>query len=86
MVVLGQSSRRATWPPRAAAVRQLSIADITFSCSRPTWPRWLDAVLILAAGGVWHPGVHRTVFTLTWINPGMTIERSEPRCRKGVLP
>src|SRR5450755_4807979 len=31
------SSQRATWPPRAA-VRQLSIADITFSCSRLTWP------------------------------------------------
>src|SRR6266568_6312202 len=32
-----QSSQRATWPPRAA-VRQFSIADITFSCSRLTWP------------------------------------------------
>src|SRR5439155_24230092 len=31
------SSQRATWPPRAA-VRQFSIADITFSCSRLTWP------------------------------------------------
>src|SRR5450432_1747047 len=31
------SSQRVTWPPRAA-VRQLSIADITFSCSRLTWP------------------------------------------------
>src|SRR6266851_3866239 len=35
--VWAQSSQRATWPPRAA-VRQLSIADITFSCSRLTWP------------------------------------------------
>src|SRR5260370_25654573 len=30
-------SQRATWPPRAA-VRQFSIADITFNCSRLTWP------------------------------------------------
>src|SRR6266478_9895416 len=37
MVVWAQSSQRATWPPRAA-VRQFSIADITFSCSRLTWP------------------------------------------------
>src|SRR5438552_7107335 len=33
------SSQRATWPPRAA-VRQLSIADITFNWSRLTWPAW----------------------------------------------
>src|ERR1700722_1208839 len=39
MVVEAQSSQRATWPPRAA-VRQLSIADITFSWSRLTWPAW----------------------------------------------
>src|SRR5450432_3611023 len=31
------SSQRATWPPRAA-VRQLSIADITFNWPRLTWP------------------------------------------------
>ena len=37
MVVWAQSSQRATWPP-SAAVRQLSIADITFSWSRLTWP------------------------------------------------
>src|SRR5712691_5973098 len=37
MVVWAQSSQRATWPPRAA-VRQFSIADITFNCSRLTWP------------------------------------------------
>src|SRR5450755_2454995 len=30
-------SQRATWPP-SAAVRQLSIADITLSWPRPTWP------------------------------------------------
>src|ERR1700745_2007129 len=30
-------SQRRTWPP-SAAVRQLSIADITLSCSRLTWP------------------------------------------------
>src|SRR5664280_1260931 len=32
-----QSSHRATWPP-SAAVRQLSIADITFNWPRLTWP------------------------------------------------
>src|SRR6202035_3497385 len=32
-----QSSQRATWPP-SAAVRQFSIADITFNWSRLTWP------------------------------------------------
>ena len=32
-----QSSQRATCPP-SAAVRQLSIADITFSWPRLTWP------------------------------------------------
>ena len=32
-----QSSQRATWPP-SAAVRQLSIADITLSWPRLTWP------------------------------------------------
>src|SRR5216683_6553784 len=37
MSVYEQSSQRATWPPRAA-VRQLSIADITLSWSRLTWP------------------------------------------------
>src|SRR5580704_13533439 len=37
MSVCAQSSQRATCPPRAA-VRQLSIADITFSWSRLTWP------------------------------------------------
>src|SRR6266700_276991 len=31
------SSQRATWPP-SAAVRQLSIADITFNWPRLTWP------------------------------------------------
>ena len=30
-------SQRSTCPP-SAAVRQLSIADITFNWSRPTWP------------------------------------------------
>jgi hypothetical protein len=37
MVVWAQSSQRATWPP-SAAVRQRSIADITFNWSRLTWP------------------------------------------------
>src|ERR1700680_1373789 len=39
MSICAQSSQRATWPPRAA-VRQFSIADITFSWSRLTWPAW----------------------------------------------
>src|SRR6267154_5815639 len=47
MVVWAQSSQRATWPPRAA-VRQLSTADITFSCSRLTWP-----ALALRHAGPW---------------------------------
>jgi hypothetical protein len=34
-----QSSQRSTWPPRAA-VRQRSIADMTFSWPRLTWPTW----------------------------------------------
>src|SRR5216683_1756409 len=37
MSVCEQFSQRATWPPRAA-VRQLSIADITLSWPRLTWP------------------------------------------------
>jgi hypothetical protein len=37
MSVCEQSLQRRTWPPRAA-VRQLSIALITLSCSRLTWP------------------------------------------------
>src|SRR5215475_14493067 len=37
MRVCAQSSQRATWPP-SAAVRQRSIADITLSWSRLTWP------------------------------------------------
>src|SRR5215831_4191109 len=32
-------SQRATWPP-SAAVRQRSIADITFSWPRLRWPAW----------------------------------------------
>ena len=37
MSVCAQSSQRATWPP-SAAVRQRSMADITFNWSRLTWP------------------------------------------------
>ena len=37
MTVCAQSSQRATWPP-SAAVRQRSMADITFSWSRLTCP------------------------------------------------
>ena len=35
--VYAHFSQRATWPPRAA-VRQFSIADITFNWPRLTWP------------------------------------------------
>ena len=37
MRVCEHFSQRATWPP-SAAVRQLSIADITFNWPRLTWP------------------------------------------------
>src|SRR5260221_1587612 len=37
MMVCAHFSQRRTWPP-SGAVRQLSIADITFNCSRLTWP------------------------------------------------
>src|SRR5947207_3629680 len=37
MCVCEHFSQRATWPP-SAAVRQLSIADLTLSWSRLTWP------------------------------------------------
>ena len=47
MRVWAQSSHRSTWPP-SAAVRQLSIADITFSCPRLTWP-----TLALRHAGPW---------------------------------
>src|SRR5450631_3821661 len=48
------STQRATWPPRAA-VRQLSIADITFSCSRLTWP-----ALALRHTGPWSRKISAT--------------------------
>src|SRR5215469_9983173 len=34
-----QASQRSTWPPNAH-VRQRSIADMTFSWPRLTWPAW----------------------------------------------
>src|SRR5487761_668525 len=34
-----QASQRSTWPPNAA-VRQRSIADMTLSWPRLTWPAW----------------------------------------------
>src|SRR5437763_4138905 len=37
MIVCEHFSQRATWPP-SAAVRQRSMADITFNWSRLTWP------------------------------------------------
>src|SRR5712691_9301857 len=39
MWVWSHFSQRATWPP-SAAVRQRSIADITFSWPRLRWPAW----------------------------------------------
>src|ERR1700739_2604337 len=47
MSICAQSSQRATWPPRAA-VRQLSIADITLSWPRLRWP-----ALALRHAGPW---------------------------------
>ena len=47
MCVCAQSSQRATCPPRAA-VRQLSMADMTFSWPRLTWP-----ALALRHAGPW---------------------------------
>src|SRR6266487_3427029 len=47
MSVCEQSSQRATWPPRAA-VRQLSIADITLN-----WPRLTLPALALRHAGPW---------------------------------
>src|SRR5580704_8341514 len=42
------------WPPRAS-VRQFSIADITFSCSRLTWP-----ALALRHAGPWSRKISAT--------------------------
>jgi hypothetical protein len=47
MLVWAQSAQRATWPP-SAAVRQFSIADITFNWPRLTWP-----ALALRHAGPW---------------------------------
>ena len=47
MRVCAQSSQRSTCPP-SAAVRQLSIADMTFSWPRLTWP-----ALALRHAGPW---------------------------------
>ena len=54
MCVWAQSSQRATWPP-SAAVRQLSIADITFSWPRLTWP-----ALALRHAGPWSRKISAT--------------------------
>ena len=37
MRVCAHASQRSTWPP-SSAVRQRSMADMTFNCSRLTWP------------------------------------------------
>jgi hypothetical protein len=47
MRVWAQSSHRSTWPP-SAAVRQLSMADMTLSWPRLTWP-----ALALRQAGPW---------------------------------
>src|SRR5712671_816800 len=39
MLRWAQASQRSTWPP-SAAVRQRSIADMTLSWPRLTWPAW----------------------------------------------
>src|SRR5271165_2042728 len=49
-----QSSQRSTWPPRAA-VRQLSMADMTFSCARLTRP-----ALALRQAGPWRRKISAT--------------------------
>ena len=49
-----QSSQRATCPP-SAAVRQRSMALITFSCSRLTWP-----VLALRHAAPWSQKISAT--------------------------
>src|SRR6185312_8173089 len=49
-----QSSQRSTWPPRAA-VRQLSMADMTFSCARLTCP-----ALALRHAGPWRRKISAT--------------------------
>src|SRR6267378_4036245 len=49
-----QSSQRATWPPRAA-VRQLSMADMTLSWPRLTWP-----ALALRHAGPWSRKISAT--------------------------
>src|SRR5208283_2482069 len=49
-----QSSQRSTWPPRAA-VRQLSMADMTFSCPRLTRP-----ALALRQAGPWRRKISAT--------------------------
>src|SRR6266446_6657503 len=54
MSVCEQSSQRATWPPRAA-VRQLSIADITLNWPRLTWP-----ALALRHAGPWRRKISAT--------------------------
>src|SRR5271169_2285803 len=54
MRTCAQSSQRSTWPPRAA-VRQLSMADMTFSCARLTRP-----ALALRQAGPWRRKISAT--------------------------
>ena len=54
MSICAQSSQRRTCPP-SAAVRQLSIADITFNWPRLTWP-----ALALRHAGPWRRKISAT--------------------------
>src|ERR1700693_2525087 len=54
MSICAQSSQRAAWPP-SAAVRQLSIADITLS-----WPRLTCPALALRHAGPWRRKISAT--------------------------
>src|SRR5208337_4083617 len=65
MTSWAQSSQRATCPPRAA-VRQLSIADITFNWPRLTWP-----ALALRHAAPWSRKISATSKSRTPHDPGL---------------
>src|ERR1700746_2652666 len=65
-----QASQRSTWPPNAA-VRQRSIADMTLSWPRLTWPAW-DA---RQAGPRWRK-----------MSATSTVRRDNGRASAGHLP
>jgi hypothetical protein len=80
MTSWAQSSQRATCPPRAA-VRQLSIADITFNWPSMTWP-----ALALRRAGPWSRKISATsrtrrpmtveVYAGGLASPGWRVRRS----------